>query len=178
LLPTKPANWSIGVHQSHPTEQALLMAPLVHCHQLRPSVITSLPSVTLPTLSPASLRFVGQLPSPYSKADAPWVAFVPLHPNNYCLTADCCAWFQFPIRKSQLSCRHHPSRLHWSISDYLGSLSCQRSLGRHPIHPSSRFTPRGFLSRLIINGNLPVEHYFRPFLHSQRWHTISPLFSG
>ncbi len=183
LLPTKSANWSIGVHWSHPTQRALPTAPLIHRHRLQPSVITSPPSVTLPTLSPASLQFVVQLPSPYPKADAPRVAFVPLHPRNYCLTADCHARPQLPCflhtsPPAWLSCRHHPSRLHWPISDYPRILSCWRSLGHRPIHPSSRFSPGEFSSCLIINGNLPVKHYSCSFLYSQRWRTISPLFMG
>ena len=56
-----------------------------------------------------------------------------------------------------------PSRLHWLISDYPGILSCWRSLGGHPIHPSSQFSPGGFLSCLIINGKLPDVRSFPPF---------------
>ena len=125
LLSMKSANWSIGVHRSHPTQRALPMAPLFHRHRLQPSGITSPPSITLPTLSPVSLWFVGQSPSPYSKADAPRVASVPSHPSNYCSTADCRARPQLPCFlhascPSRLLCRHHPSWLHWPISDYPG----------------------------------------------------------
>ena len=126
-LLTKSANWSIGVFRSHPMQWALPMAPLVHPHRLQHSVITSPPRHTSPTSSPASLGFIGfsQLPSPYSKADAPRVALVPLHPSNYCSTADCRARHQFPSlihtsRPSRLSFHHHPSRLHQPISDYSG----------------------------------------------------------
>ncbi len=124
LLLMKSANWSIGVHRSNPTQWALPTVPLVHRHQLHPSVITPPPSATSPTLSPMFLQFVGQSPSPYSKADAPGVAFVPLHPSNYCSTADCCArCFLHASCPSRLSCCHHPSRLHRPISHYPGILS-------------------------------------------------------
>ncbi len=45
-LPTKSVNQIIGVYQSHPMQRALPTAPLVHCHPVWPSVITSPPSVT------------------------------------------------------------------------------------------------------------------------------------
>ena len=165
LLMTKSTNWSIGVHRSHPTQRALPMAPLVHCHQLQPSGITSPPSATSPMLSPVFLLFIGQSPSSYSRADATGVAVVSLHPSNYCSTTDCCAWcFLHASCPSRLSCCHHPSRLHWPISHYLGILSCWRSLGQHPIHPSSWFSSGGFSSCLIINGKLPDVGSFPPIL--------------
>ncbi len=51
LSPTKSANRSIGVYQSHPTQQSLLTVPLVHCRQLQPSVIMLPPSATSRTRS-------------------------------------------------------------------------------------------------------------------------------
>ncbi len=165
-------------------QQALPMVPLVHCHLLRPSVIMLLPSVTSPTVSTASLQFVGQSPSPYSKADNPGVSLVPSLPSNYCLTADCCAWpqllcFLHISCLSWLSCCHHPSRLHQPISNYLEILSWQGSLERNPINPLSQLSPGGFSSCLIINGNWPVKHHPRSFhSYSQWWLTILPLFSG
>ena len=102
---------------------------------------------------------------------------MPLHPSNYCLAADCCACPQLPCFlhtscPSRLSCCPHPSRLHRPVSDYLGILPCQHSLGCHPINPLSRLYPGEISSCLIINGNRQVQHHPCPSRNN------FPLLSG
>ena len=102
---------------------------------------------------------------------------MPLHPSSYCLAADCCACPQLPCFlhtscPSRLSCCPHPSRLHRPVSDYLGILPCQHSLGCHPINPLSRLYPGEISSCLIINGNRQVQHHPCPSRNN------FPLLSG